>query len=88
MKGLEGVLKCSPCYESFNTPTEFYEHEKEKQHSHTGSTLCLDCNAAGIKEHVELDGIDTHKGRPTTRCGHCENKLLDKLEKRQKESKK
>lgn len=88
MKGLDGILKCSPCYESFNTPTEFYEHEKEKDHTHTGSTLCLDCKEAGIIEHCEIDSTDKHRGRPTARCSTCENKLLDKLEKRQKDKKK
>lgn len=89
MKGLDGLLKCDAHNESFNTPTEFYEHEREKQHTHPNTTtLCTDCFAAGIKEHCEVDPTDMHKGRPTGRCPDCQDKLEKHVEKKIKEREK
>lgn len=80
MKGLEGILKCDLHDESFNVPSEFYEHCNTKPHTDTGKTLCLDCNASGIKEKAEVDPTDLHLGRPTGRCEDCNDKLEKKVE--------
>lgn len=88
MKGLDGALKCDEHKVSFNTPTEFYEHEKEIEHSHTGETLCTDCLNSGIKKKAECDPESFGLGRPTPRCIDCndriEKEVLAKIEARKK----
>lgn len=88
MKGLEGLLKCDAHNESFNLPEEFYQHEREKSHSHTGITLCVDCNASGIKEHAVIDSDELNFGRPIGRCSDCQEVLEKKVEEKMRLRKK
>lgn len=88
VEGLSLDLKCYVHNESFATPTEFREHENSKPHGHQGQTICVDCQARGIKCPCKIDEEDIEKGGAMARCPKCtetlEKKILKKMEKKDK----
>lgn len=85
MKGQDGLLKCSVHNESFNTPTEFYEHQKSVPHGFKGTTKCDGCGC----KNCEVDPNEQFKGNAKARCKHCEEleetAVLERIERKKKE---
>jgi hypothetical protein len=86
MEGQSLDFKCDLHNESFATPKEFYEHKNQKSHETTGSTLCADCFAKGIKETVINEKPELVKGRNLViRCKGCQDSLEKHVLKKMKE---
>lgn len=87
MHGLKGLLKCTIHNESFDTPTEWYKHESEKPHGHTGSTKCEDCGCENCPcDPQEINKVAKGKAR-CTECAEMQEKAVLERIARKKEKK-
>ncbi|GEM_PF-4643615 len=87
MQGQDGQFKCSTCNVSFDTPSEYYQHEREVVHTSSGTFKCSDCEESF---QIPYDKPAEHKLKekqltPSFQCPDCvskqEQRIIEKLQK-------
>ncbi len=77
MEGLEGLLKCFTCNESFNVPSEWDEHKAKVAHTYSGTSTCQDCGKPNCK--IEFTGTLEPGKSPPAICKECEAAYIKEL---------
>jgi hypothetical protein len=81
MEGLDGILKCYVHKVSFNTPTEYFDHEREIEHERNENHLCGNCGSEikgkGPRVQVKFVAklVPDKLHHPRANCKKCQDEI-------------